>query len=64
MFGLIKQLFRGLLMFGFPLLVALSVCIILEPATFWQNLTTFIVAPIVGCISFVVVCLILNEFGD
>jgi hypothetical protein len=64
MFGLIKQLFKGLLMFGFPLLMALCVWIILEPATFWQNLTTLIVASIVGSLSFVAVCLVLNELGD
>ena len=51
-------------MFGFPLLMALCVWIILEPATFWQNLTTLIVASIVGSLSFVAVCLVLNELGD
>jgi hypothetical protein len=59
--GIIKQLFRGLLMFVLPALITFGVWILLEPATFWQTLTTLIVGIVAYFISFVGVCLVLNE---
>ena len=61
MFGLIKQLFRGLLMFGLPALVTFGMWFVLDPATYWQTLTTFIVGIVVYVVSFVAVCLVLDE---
>lgn len=60
MFVLIKQLFRGLLMFGLPSIVTFFVWVLLDPATFWQTLTTLIVGIIVYVVSFITVCLTLD----
>jgi hypothetical protein len=64
MFKLIKQLFKGFLMFGLPMLMTIGMWVILDPATFWQTLTTVIVNIIVYFVSFAAVCLILNELGE
>lgn len=61
MFGLIKKLFKGFLMFGFPLLMALCAWIILEPATFWQNIVALFLSIVVYFTSLIAVSLILNE---
>ena len=58
---IINQLFRGLLMFVLPALITFGVWIILDPATFWQTLTTLIVSMVAYVIAFVAVCLWLNE---
>ena len=63
MFGLIKQLFKGLLMFILPAIVTFFVWVLLDPATFWQTLTTLIVGIVVYVVSFITVCLTLNEGG-
>jgi len=64
MFGRIKQLFKGLLMFGLPALVTFCMWVLLDPATFWQTLTTLIVSVIVYVVVFVAICLVLNEWSD
>ena len=61
MFGLIKQLSRGLLVFGLPALVTFCMWVLLDPATFWQTLTTVIIGTVVYVVLFVTVCLALNE---
>ena len=61
MFGLIKQLFKVLLMFGVPLFLTVGVWFLLGPDTFWQTLTTLIVGIVVSVVSFIAVCLALNE---
>jgi len=63
MFGLTDQLFEWLWMFGFSMLMAIGVWIILDPATFWQTLTTLVVSVIVYVGSFVAIYLFFIEFG-
>lgn len=58
---IIDQLFKGLLMFVLPALITFGVWIVLEPATFWQTLTTLIVGVVAYVISFFGVCLVLDE---
>jgi hypothetical protein len=61
MSGLINQLFKGLFMFGLPLLTTFCVLVLLDPATFWQTLTALIFVIIIYFAMFVSACLILNE---
>jgi len=64
MFGRIKQLFKLLLMFGFPSIVTFCTWVLLDPVTFWQILTTLIVGVIVYVAVFVMICMVLNEWSD